>query len=101
LDGKPEPVMLAAVAGDPFAVAIIEVEVPGQNFRRRFSSKTAVALALFLGQKFYWHLYSFRPGHAQNLGVLRALTISLFPGLLRLQKSGAKGYRFARSFAKP
>jgi DNA invertase Pin-like site-specific DNA recombinase len=31
---------------------------------------------------------------------LHALTISLFPGLSGLQKSGAKGYRFARSFAK-
>jgi hypothetical protein len=101
LNGKPEPIVLAAMPSDLLTVEIIKVEVARQDLRRRFAVKTAIAVALFLSQKSYRHLRSFLLRHWQNLGLLHALTISLVPGLLRLQKSGAKGYSFAGSFAKP
>jgi hypothetical protein len=37
----------------------------------------------------------------QNLELLPYFPTVIFPGLLCLQKSGAKGYPFAGSFAKP
>jgi hypothetical protein len=73
LDGEAQAVVVAAMRAYQTPIAVIQVEVPGQLLRRRFSGEATVLILLLFGQETDGH----GPppisggGISQNLQVMR------------------------------